>query len=121
MASAITTNGSALRIPMSGIHPHSSSRRNSSWSTIPSIRPAAAATTNDDMRPSSAAPSEEMSSTVKKLGVTPVMGATRMPINPASTEAITQLIPAWKSALKPNSVVKRSFSAPARVAIPKRV
>ena len=58
---------------------------------------------------------------MKKFGVTPVMGATRIPTRPASTEAITQLTPAWKSALKPSSVVNRSFSAPARVAIPKRV
>ena len=121
MARAITTKGSALRMPMSGIQLHSSSRRNNSWSTTPSIKPATAAMTNDDIRPMRAAPSEEISSTVKKLGVTPVMGATRIPTRPASTEAITQLTPAWKSALKPSSVVNRSFSAPARVAIPKRV
>ncbi len=121
IAAAITTNGSARRIPMSGIQEYSNSRRNSSWSKTPSIRPASAATTNDDIRPSSAAPSEEMSSTVNRLGVMPVMGATRMPTRPASTEASTQLTPAWKSALKPSSVENLSFSAEARVAMPKRV
>ena len=121
MASAITTNGSARRMPMSGIQANSNSSRNSSWSRTPSISPAAAAITNDDMRPSNAAPSEEISSTVNRLGVTPVMGATRMPTSPASTDASTQLTPAWKSALKPSSVEKRSFSADARVAMPNRV
>ena len=62
---------------------------------MPRVIPAAAATTNDDIRPSNAAASEEISSTVNKFGVTPVTGATRIPIRPASTLASTQLRPAW--------------------------
>ena len=65
---------------------------------MPIPTPVSADAQNDENAPTRAAATAGTINSVILPGLTPVIGATRMPTPPATTLATTQLTAAWKSA-----------------------
>ena len=121
IATMMTMNGSASPRPCCGSQVHTvSSFVISDWAQ-PSARPASAVIQNDSKRPISATASAGTMNSVYEVGSRLAIGAIRMPATPASTVAMIQFCAATRLADMPVRAAPRSFSAPARVASPKRV
>ncbi len=121
IATTISRNGSASGSPCCGSQGNTDSSFVISDCSMPSARPAAAATPNDVKRATSATPSAGTMNSVYEVGSTVETGAMRMPAIPASSVASTQLPAPIRSADNPTSAAPCWFSALARVARPKRV
>ena len=115
------TNGTPSARPCCGSQVHTVCSLISSDCTMPSSKPARAVIQNELNRPTSAAPSAGTTNSVYEVGSSDEIGVMRMPDRVASSVAIIQLRAAMRVGEMPIRAAPVSFSAPARVASPKRV